>query len=148
MEYELAEQKIKTILLQKDASNVLQQVVDFLQKHFKQYNWVGIYVVQNDVLVLGQWSGKEATEHVRIPIGRGVCGSAAQRGKTEIVDDVSKDNRYLSCFLSTRSEIVVPIKKGIKVVGEIDIDSDVFAAFDKNDAVFLEKIADMLRQHI
>ncbi len=148
MEYALAEQKIKTILLQKDTSNVLQQVVNFLQKHFKQYNWVGIYVIQNDVLVLGPWRGKEATEHVRIPIGRGVCGSAAQRGKTEIVDDVSKDNRYLSCFLSTRSEIVVPIKKGIKVVGEIDIDSDVFAAFDKNDVAFLEKIADMLHQHI
>ena len=148
MEYALAEQKIKTILLQKDTSNVLQQVVNFLQKHFKQYNWVGIYVIQNDVLVLGPWRGKEATEHVRIPIGRGVCGSAAQRGKTEIVDDVSKDNRYLSCFLSTRSEIVVPIKKGIKVVGEIDIDSDVLAAFEKNDAVFLEKIADMLCQHI
>jgi len=148
LEYALAEQKIKTILLQKDTSNVLQQVVNFLQKHFKQYNWVGIYVIQNDVLVLGPWRGKEATEHVRIPIGRGVCGSAAQRGKTEIVDDVSKDNRYLSCFLSTRSEIVVPIKKGIKVVGEIDIDSDAFAAFDKNDAAFLEKIADMLRQHI
>jgi GAF domain-containing protein len=148
LEYALAEQKIKTILLQKDTSNVLQQVVNFLQKHFKQYNWVGIYVIQNDVLVLGPWRGKEATEHVRIPIGRGVCGSAAQRGKTEIVDDVSKDNRYLSCFLSTRSEIVVPIKKGIKVVGEIDIDSDVFAAFDKNDVAFLEKIADMLRQHI
>jgi L-methionine (R)-S-oxide reductase len=148
LEYALAEQKIKTILLQKDTSNVLQQVVNFLQKHFKQYNWVGIYVIQNDVLVLGPWSGKEATKHVRIPIGRGVCGSAAQRGKTEIVDDVSKDNRYLSCFLSARSEIVVPIKKGIKVVGEIDIDSDIFAAFDKNDAAFLEKIADMLRQHI
>jgi GAF domain-containing protein len=148
LEYALAEQKIKTILLQKDTSNVVQQVVDFLQKHFKQYNWVGIYVVQNNVLVLGPWRGKVATEHTRIPIGSGVCGSAAQSGNTEIVDDVSKDNRYLSCFLSTRSEIVVPIKKGIKVVGEIDIDSDVFAAFDKNDAVFLEKIADMLLQHI
>jgi GAF domain-containing protein len=100
------------------------------------------------VLVLGPWRGKEATEHIRIPIGSGVCGSAAQSGTTEIVDDVSKDTRYLSCFLSTRSEIVVPIKKGTKVVGEIDIDSDVTAAFDKNDKVFLEKIADMLSQHI
>jgi GAF domain-containing protein len=148
LEYALAEQKIKNILLQKNTSNVVQQVVDFLQKHFKQYNWVGIYLVQNDVLVLGPWRGKEATEHTRIPIGRGVCGSAAQSGNTEIVDDVSKDNRYLSCFLSTRSEIVVPIKKKNIVIGEIDIDSDVFAAFDKNDAVFLEKIADMLQQHI
>ena len=127
---------------------MLQLVVDFLQKHFHHYNWVGIYLVHNDVLVLGPWRGKEATEHTKIPFGRGVCGSTAQRGTTEIVDDVSKDKRYLSCFLSTRSEIVVPVKKGNTVVGEIDIDADVPAAFTRKDAVFLEKVADMLSKHI
>jgi putative methionine-R-sulfoxide reductase with GAF domain len=70
-----------------------------------------------------------------------VCGAAAQSGRTVLVDDVSKDKRYLSCFLSTRSEIVVPIKKNGVVVGEIDVDSDRPAAFDVHDAVFLEKIA-------
>ena len=59
-----------------------------------------------------------------------------------------KTSRYLSCFLSTRSEIVVPIKKKNIVIGEIDIDSDGPAAFDNNDTVFLEKVADMLSQHI
>ncbi len=77
-----------------------------------------------------------------------MCGAAAKTGNTELVDDVSKDKQYLSCFLSTRSEIVVPIKKKDVVIGEIDIDSDLPSAFDKNDAVFLEKIADMLQQHI
>ena len=72
---------------------------------------LGIYLVKGDDLVLGSWKGKQATEHTKIPLGKGVCGSAAQSGKTEVVDDVSKDSRYLSCFLSTRSEIVVPIKK-------------------------------------
>jgi GAF domain-containing protein len=61
---------------------------------------------------------------------------------------VSKDDRYLSCFVSTRSEIVVPIKKGTRVIGEIDIDSNKPAAFGKNDAAFLEKIAVCLSEHL
>jgi len=69
---------------------------------------------------------------------------AAQSGKTEVVADVSKDGRYLACFVSTRSEIVVPIKKKGVVVGEIDIDSDVPDAFSESDVVFLEKVAGML----
>jgi GAF domain-containing protein len=109
---------------------------------------VGIYFVKGDVLVLGPWKGTQATEHTSIPLGRGVCGAAATSGKTELVDDVTKDRRYLSCFLFTRSEIVVPIKKSHVVLGEIDIDSDRPSAFDTTDVVFLEKVADMLSSHI
>ena len=65
-----------------------------------------------------------------------------------MVDDVSKDQRYLACFISTRSEIVVPIKKDGVVVGEIDIDSDTPDAFNKKDAIFLEKVADMISKFI
>jgi L-methionine (R)-S-oxide reductase len=148
LEYADALKKIREILSKTDASDALQQVVDFLQTQFPHYNWVGIYLVQEDELVLGPWKGKKATEHTKIPIGKGICGSAAQNGKTEIVDDVSKDARYLSCFLSTRSEIVVPIKRGTMVIGEIDIDGEVPAAFTSKDAVFLEKVADMLSKHI
>lgn len=148
MEYADAIQKIHTILSKKDVSDALQQVVDFLQKSFAHYSWVGLYLVQGDMLILGPWKGKEATEHTRIPLGRGVCGSAAQSGTTEIVDDVSKDKRYLSCFLSTRSEIVVPIKNGNVVIGEIDIDSDKPAAFDAKDAAFLQKVAMYLSEYI
>jgi GAF domain-containing protein len=148
LKYRIAEQKIKGIITKNKSTTILQDVVDVLYESFKKYSWVGIYLVEGDLLVLGAWKGKQATEHIKIPIGKGVCGSAAQNGKTEVVDEVSKDTRYLSCFLSTRSEIVVPIKKKNTVIGEIDIDSDVLAAFDMNDAVFLEKIADMLRQHI
>ncbi|MCK5458503.1 MAG: GAF domain-containing protein, partial [Thermoplasmatales archaeon] len=96
----------------------------------------------------GPWKGRQATEHTKISIGDGVCGSAAQSGKTEVVADVSKDTRYLACFVSTRSEIVVPIKKKGVVAGEIDIDSDVSNAFSESDVVFLEKVADMLGEHI
>ena len=99
-------------------------------------------------MILGPWKGKHATEHTKIPIGKGICGYAAKTGRTEIVSDVSSDDRYLACFVSTRSEIVVPIRKNGKIVGEIDIDSDIPNAFDSKDAVFLEKIADMLAKHI
>ena len=148
MNYDVAEEAVKQILLKSDVSQVLQNVVEYLYKRFDAYSWVGIYFVEGEYLVLGPWKGRQATEHTKISIGDGVCGSAAQSGKTEVVADVSKDHRYLACFVSTRSEIVVPIKKKGVVVGEIDIDSDVSNAFNEPDVVFLEKVADMLGKHI
>jgi L-methionine (R)-S-oxide reductase len=148
LKYTIAEQKIKNILQTYSKTQVLQQIVDVLYQNFTKYSWVGIYLLKDDVLVLGPWKGAQATEHTRIPLGKGVCGAAAASGKTEVVDDVSRDKRYLSCFLSTRSEIVVPIKKSKRILGEIDIDSDRPAAFDSNDVEFLEKVADMLSTHI
>ena len=123
-----------------------QRVVDLLHGRYAHYDWVGIYWVDPSGadLVLGPWIGPEATEHVRIPIGVGICGAAAESGRTEIVDDVNADPRYLACFASTRSEIVVPIFADAMVVGEIDIDSSDPAAFDQTDANFLEEIAALL----
>ncbi|MDQ3880122.1 MAG: GAF domain-containing protein [Chloroflexota bacterium] len=118
-----------------------QRVVERLHDRFDHYSWVGIYWVEGDDLVLGPWTGPEATEHTRIPIGTGICGAAAESGRTEIVDDVNADPRYLSCFASTRSEIVVPIFADGRVVGEIDIDGDRSAAFTRDDALFLEEVA-------
>ena len=126
----------------------MKDVVIFLEKNFKHYSWLGIYLVEGNDLVLGPWKGPNATEHTRIPIGQGICGSAASSGKTEIISDVNADSRYLSCFISTKSEIVVPIKRENKVIGEIDIDSDIKDAFTEDDKIFLEKIADMLSKHI
>jgi GAF domain-containing protein len=119
----------------------LQEAVDILHDRFDHYSWVGIYLVEGDDLVLGPWKGPQATEHVRIPIGQGICGAAAASGETEIVDDVSADPRYLACFVSTRSEIVVPIAHKGRVVGEIDIDSDKPAAFSQEDRKFFERVA-------
>ena len=122
----------------------VQRVVDYLQENVDHYSWVGIYVVQGSDLVLGPWRGPQATEHVRIPVGQGVCGAAAASGKTEIVDDVNADPRYLACFPSTRSEIVVPIHFEGAVIGEIDIDSDRPSAFDAGDRTFLEQVAELI----
>jgi L-methionine (R)-S-oxide reductase len=127
-----------------EADDVLRQVVDLLHDRCEHYSWVGIYLVEGDDLVLGPWKGPEATDHVRIPIGQGICGAAAASGQTEIVDDVNADPRYLACFASTRSEIVVPIAYEGKVVGEIDIDSDKPAAFTEEDKEVLERVAELI----
>jgi L-methionine (R)-S-oxide reductase len=126
---------------------VLRRVVDVLHDRFDHYSWVGIYLVEGDDLVLGPWKGPQATEHVRIPIGQGICGAAAATGRTEVVDDVKADERYLACFPSTRSEIVVPIVYEGRVVGEIDIDSDQPAAFTEADRAYLERVAVLISPH-
>ena len=118
-----------------------QRVVELLHDRFGHYDWVGVYWVDGDELALGPWTGPEATEHTRIPIGVGICGAAAQSGQTEIVEDVQADPRYLACFASTRSEIVVPIFDGGEVIGEIDVDGNDLDAFDEMDALFLEEVA-------
>jgi GAF domain-containing protein len=128
-------------IAERGGDDVVQQVVDALRDEVEHYSWVGIYLVEGDDLVLGPWNGPQATEHVRIPVGQGVCGAAAASGVTEIVDDVNADPRYLACFPSTRSEIVVPIARDGRVVGEIDIDSDRPAAFGEDDRVLLERVA-------
>jgi L-methionine (R)-S-oxide reductase len=130
-----------------DADDVLRAAVEVLHDGFEDYSWVGVYLVDGDDLVLGPWKGPEATEHVRIPVGQGICGAAAASGQTEVVDDVNADPRYLACFPSTRSEIVVPIAYEGQVVGEIDIDSDRPAAFGDDDRVFLEQVAALIAPH-
>src|SRR5262245_57229914 len=96
--------------------------------------------MEGDELVLGPYRGKPSP-HTRIPLGRGICGAAATEKATIIVDDVNADPRYLACSIETRSEIVVPILKGDRVLGEIDIDSDRPAAFTAADRELLEQVA-------
>ncbi len=135
--------EVRTILI-RTPREAPARIVEFLHDRFPHYDWVGIYWVEGRDLVLGPWKGPAATEHTRIPIGKGVCGAAAVSGRTEIVADVSKDPRYLACFASTQSEIVVPIRAGSRVIGEIDIDGKELGAFGPADQEFLEAVATLL----
>jgi GAF domain-containing protein len=114
------------------AQDLMRKMVTLLHERVLKYNWVGFYMLepgtQPPVLVLGAFEGA-MTPHTRIPLNQGICGAAASSGQTVVVDDVSKDSRYLACSLETKSEIVVPVFVHGQVVGELDIDSHFTAAF-------------------
>ena len=125
--------------------SALQQVVRLLKDAVPHYTWVGIYLVEGDELVLGPFLGKPSP-HTRIPLGQGICGAAVTEKATIVVDDVNADPRYLACSIETKSEIVVPIMRDGRPLGEIDIDSDQPAAFGASDRALLEPIAAMLAE--
>jgi L-methionine (R)-S-oxide reductase len=118
----------------------LRTVVQRLQARMSGWDWVGIYLLVGDTLVLGPYVG-EATEHVRIPVGTGVCGTAVAEDTNLTIDDVRLRENYLACSLHTRSEIVVLIRDHGEVVGQFDIDSDRVAAFGPQDELLLERLA-------
>ena len=122
----------------------MQEMVKLLHERILKYNWVGFYMLElgaePPMLVLGAFAGA-MTPHTRIPLNQGICGAAASSGQTVIVDDVSKDPRYLACSLETKSEIVVPIFVHGRVVGELDIDSHFPAAFTPEDQDIIQHCA-------
>jgi len=126
-----------------DPRRAMELLVEILKRDMPAYTWVGIYLLEGDELVLGPFLGKPSP-HTRIPLGRGICGAAAREKQTIVVDDVNADSRYLACSLETKSEIVVPIMIGTRVLGEIDIDSDRPAAFGDDDRRLLESVAAFL----
>ena len=99
------------------------------------------------MLVLGAFVGA-MTPHTRIPLNQGICGAAASSGKTIVVDDVSKDPRYLACSLETKSEIVVPVFVNGQVVGELDVDSHFPAAFAIDDQNLVQYCAEVVGKRL
>ncbi|HVP67522.1 MAG TPA: GAF domain-containing protein [Anaeromyxobacteraceae bacterium] len=120
----------------------LADVARALQR-LPRHTGVYLYVLRGDVLELDAHAGRD-TEHVRIPVGTGICGLSARTRATVVVDDVAKDPRYLACNLETRSEIVVPVIRGERYLAQIDVDSDEPAAFGADDRAFLEEMATLL----
>lgn len=121
----------------------LRHAVSLLKQEREHYDWVGIYLLEADMLVLHNYIGKP-TEHTRIPVGVGVCGVAVAEGANQIVADVNKLENYLACSVGTRSEIVVLIRRGSEILGQIDIDSDIENAFGIEDEQLLSRVADHL----
>jgi L-methionine (R)-S-oxide reductase len=143
-DYSAALEQVTTAIREAgDGKRAIAAAVGVLKQQMPDYNWVGIYLLDGNELVLGPFVGKPSP-HTRIPLGRGVCGAAAAEQATIIVDDVNADPRYLACNVETRSEIVVPIMLDGEVLGEIDIDSDRLAAFGPKDQALLESVAALL----
>jgi L-methionine (R)-S-oxide reductase len=135
----------------RNADQFMDAVARLLHGKMLKYNWVGFYMLEKDVmppmLVLGHFQGA-MTPHTRIPLNQGICGAAASSGKTIVVDDVSSDSRYLACSLETKSEIVVPVFAGGRVVGELDIDSHFPSAFGAEDRELVEYCVQLVGQRL
>jgi L-methionine (R)-S-oxide reductase len=105
-------------------------------------NWAGFYFLRDGGLVLGPFQGKVAC--IRIPLGKGVCGTAAQRRATIVVPDVEKFPGHIACDHASRSEIVVPLVKDGRLFGVLDLDSPNLARFDQDDAAGLQAAVELL----
>jgi L-methionine (R)-S-oxide reductase len=117
-----------------------------LNQFFDRINWVGFYMMDDGELVLGPFQGLPAC--IRIPVGRGVCGTTVSNKKTMIVSDVHSFPGHIACDPASRSEIVVPLIKNGEVIGVLDIDSPEIDRFSEADKDGLEQFINILLKHI
>ncbi|WP_101844683.1 GAF domain-containing protein [Halobacillus sp. Marseille-P3879] len=117
-----------------------------LNQFLEDVNWVGFYVWKQDELVLGPFQGLPAC--VRIPSGKGVCGTAVAEAKTQRIEDVHAFPGHIACDAASQSEIVVPLFKNGEIYGVLDIDSPSIGRFDEIDEEFLTQFAKTLEKHI
>ena len=111
-----------------------------------ELNWAGFYLREGDKLILGPFQGKTAC--IVIPMGRGVCGTAAAQDATQLVPDVNAFQGHIACDSASRSEIVVPLHKEGRVVGVLDVDSPILNRFAETDRAGLETFAAIVQAHI
>jgi L-methionine (R)-S-oxide reductase len=117
-----------------------------LNTFLSDINWVGFYLMRDGELVLGPFQGLPAC--VRIPVGRGVCGTVAAKKETLVVEDVHAFPGHIACDAASNSEIVIPLIKNDEVIGVLDIDSPVKNRFSKEDKNGLEQFVTVLLKHI
>lgn len=115
-----------------------------LYAELEDLNWAGFYLLEGDRLVLGPFQGKPAC--IEIPLGRGVCGTAAQEERTQLVPDVHLFPGHIACDSASNSEIVVPLRAGGRVAGVLDLDSPWPGRFTEEDRAGLESFAQLVSQ--
>lgn len=123
---------------------VLSNASALLYENIEDINWAGFYLMDKGSLMLGPFQGKVAC--IRIPLGKGVCGTAAKEDRTLLVEDVHKFAGHIACDGASNSEIVIPIHCNGKVIGVLDIDSPVFDRFKFEDQVGLEKFVKAIEE--
>ena len=117
-----------------------------LWQHLPDINWAGFYVMEEGALVLGPFQGKPAC--IRIPVGRGVCGTAVAEDAVQLVPDVHLFPGHIACDCASNSEIVVPIRKNGQIIGVLDIDSPIKNRFTQEDKAGLEEFVKILESVI
>ncbi|MFT5230287.1 MAG: L-methionine (R)-S-oxide reductase [Planctomycetota bacterium] len=133
--------KVTSIIKDSSESTVsrLTKICEVLKDSVAYYDWVGFYFANHEArtLHLQAYAG-EATDHTVIPFGKGICGQVAVSNENFVVPDVKAQDNYIACSISVKAEIVVPLFKDGKNIGQIDIDSSTKDPFTKEDEVFLE----------
>jgi L-methionine (R)-S-oxide reductase len=145
--YELVKKQLKALV--EDEKNQIANLSNasaLLNQFLDRINWVGFYLMDEKELVLGPFQGLPAC--VRIPVGRGVCGTAVQKKATILVEDVHQFPGHIACDAASQSEIVVPLLKNGEVIGVLDIDSPEKARFDEIDKQKLEEFVEVLMTYI
>ncbi|MDF2537925.1 MAG: hypothetical protein K0S76_946 [Herbinix sp.] len=143
--YQLLHSQLKSLL--ENESYMLPNLSNcsaLLNMALKDINWVGFYLMNGGELLLGPFQGKPACIH--IPIGKGVCGTAAKEGITQLVPDVHEFPGHIACDSASRSEIVVPIRLEGQIIGVLDIDSPYIGRFDQDDREGLEEVVRILEK--
>jgi L-methionine (R)-S-oxide reductase len=136
MYQELSESLRSLISDEKNSLANASQFIAFINQWVEDINWVGFYFLDGEELVLGPFQGKVAC--VRIPLGRGVCGTAAATRKTQLVHNVHDFDGHIACDAASNSEIVIPIMEDSKLIGVLDIDSPSIGRFNQEDKAGLE----------
>ena len=145
MLYPLLEKQMAALLEgEKNKIANLANASALLWQGLREINWAGFYLLQGEELVLGPFQGKPAC--IRIPVGRGVCGTAASTKETQLVTDVHAFPGHIACDEASKSEIVIPLFAGERLVGVLDIDSPKQARFNAEDQQGLEAFAKVLTE--
>ncbi len=146
-QYQQLTEQLKSLLSKNDEmiSN-LSNFTAALKQTFEKISWVGFYLFDGKKLYLGPFQGKVAC--TSIEIGKGVCGTAAEKRATVVVPDVNKFPEHIFCDADSKSEIVVPILKNGKMFGVLDLDSAEFNSFDETDKKYLEEIVKFITEEI
>jgi GAF domain-containing protein len=128
-----------------DESNIIANMANLSALVFNRLenvNWVGFYLLENDTLVLGPFQGQPAC--VRIPVGKGVCGTAVAEQQVQLVDDVHEFPGHIACDAASNSEIVLPVFCNGEIIGVFDLDSPITHRFDQDDKDGLQALVDIL----
>ncbi|MGH7538304.1 MAG: GAF domain-containing protein [Gemmatimonadales bacterium] len=124
-------------------SDILKMACEKIQGWGGPYTSVYAYMLHGDELVLEAYAGRD-TDHTRIPVGQGVCGTAVAEQQDQNIPDVGAIGNYLACNLFTKSELVVLIRRGAHILGQIDVDSDVLNGFGEREHAVVREVADAL----
>jgi GAF domain-containing protein len=139
----------QVVALIEDETNLIANLANvsaLLNIALEDINWVGFYLLENDTLVLGPFQGNPAC--VRIPIGKGVCGTAFEKQQTLRIENVHDFEGHIACDAASNSEIVIPLIKNGQYIGVLDIDSPSLNRFDEEDQAGLELIMSSLKEYL